>query len=90
MTCLGGHPPASEYRFEVEYLADQLRQYLDRTIGDLADDMRAGVGAEPALAERLKGYEHAVADIQAMLRDPGHQFHRGVGNYVAAARQRSG
>lgn len=78
---------ATEYRHDVEYLVDQLRQYIDRTMQEGTDYMREHVGGRPALAERLKGYEDAMEDVQKMLRDPSHQFYRGLARYIHAARE---
>lgn len=76
-----------EYRYEVAYLADQLRDYIDRTMQDGTDYMRRECAGHPDLAERLRGYEDAMEDVQKMLRDPSHQFYRGLARYLHAARQ---
>lgn len=75
------------WRHDADYLAGQLRDYIDRTMQEGTDYMRANVAGHPNLAERLKGYEDAMEDVQAMLRDPGHQFHRGLARYIHAARE---
>lgn len=76
-----------KYRHDLDYLADQLRQYIDRTMQEGVDYMRGSVGHLPEFADLLKGYEDAMADVQKMLRDPGHQFHRGLARYITAARE---
>lgn len=43
----------TEYRHEADYLADQLRQYIDHTLDEMADHMRAGVNGYAGLAELL-------------------------------------
>lgn len=78
-----------KYRYEPEYLGEQLRDYIDRTCTEGAEYMRDRCGARPDLAERLQGYEDAMEDMQKMLRDPAHQFYRGLTRYIHAARQTS-
>ena len=77
----------TEYRHEVDYLADQLRQYIDGVMQEGTDHMRREVGGVPEFAERLQGYVDAMEDVQIMLRDPNHQFHRGLRRYIVAARE---
>jgi hypothetical protein len=77
----------TEYRHEVDELADQLRQYIDRTTEEMVEHMAASVNGYPGLAERMEGYKSAMEDMQAMLRDPRHQFHLGLARYIHAARE---
>lgn len=79
--------PEPNYRHEIDYLADQLRQYIDRTLQEITDHVRRQTSAVPELAERLHGYEDATEDVQKMLRDPTHQLSRGLRRYITAARE---
>lgn len=79
--------PEPAYRHDVDYLADQLRQYIDRTAEEMANHLRASVNGYPGLMERQAGYEAAMEDLQTMLRDETHQFHRGLRRYITAARE---
>lgn len=77
----------AHYAHEADYLADQLRQYIDRTTEEMVDHMRRNVNGYPGLTERPEGYEAAMADIQTMIRDPRHQFHIGLARHIHAARE---
>lgn len=80
----------TDYRYTVDYLNEQVCQYLDRTVGELAEHMAQGVAEEPRLADRLGGYRDAIADVQLMLR-PGHRVaDHGVKRIIHAARQHMG
>lgn len=57
--------PGDEYP-ACDELADQLRQYIDRTTEEMVEHMAASVNGYPGLAERMEGYKSAMEDMQAM------------------------
>lgn len=77
----------AEYRYTVDYLNDQLCQYLHRTVGEMVEHMEQGVGDEPRLGDRLRGYREAIEDVQRLL-EPGHRVaDHGMKRIIHAARQ---
>ena len=78
-----------EYAYTIDYLNEQVVDYLHRAAGEMAEHMKTNVRDVPELSDRLRGYCEAIEDVQKLFT-PGHRIaDYGLKRHLLAARQES-